>query len=110
MIERTTYICEYCGEVFDSEEDCAQHETKEKKSFLAKRLNFLILIKKKFLYLTLLRSLKPFMLSTFLQQKYVVCLQKSFIFIARNLASMFGVIFRMNGLTLSQLLKKCKNI
>lgn len=32
MLEHTTYICEYCGEVFDTEEECIQHENKEKSS------------------------------------------------------------------------------
>lgn len=30
MLEYTTYICEYCGEVFTNEEECMHHENEER--------------------------------------------------------------------------------
>lgn len=33
MLERTTYICEYCGEVFNTEEECMRHEDEERVKF-----------------------------------------------------------------------------
>lgn len=38
MLERTTYICEYCGEVFDTEEECMRHENEEKEKLFNRKL------------------------------------------------------------------------
>ena len=38
MLEHTTYICEYCGEVFDTEEECMRHENEEREKLFNHKL------------------------------------------------------------------------
>lgn len=40
MLKRTTYICEYCGKVFDTEEECIQHENEEKEKLFGRTIKF----------------------------------------------------------------------
>ena len=41
MTENTTYICDYCGEVFDDCYDCYHHEWKHKFELLKNRVKFM---------------------------------------------------------------------
>ena len=41
MTEHTTYICDYCGEVFDNEDNCFQHELEHKFKILKNRVKFM---------------------------------------------------------------------
>lgn len=41
MTENTTYICDYCGEVFDDSEDCFQHEWEHKFELVKNRVKFM---------------------------------------------------------------------
>ena len=41
MTENTTYICDYCGEVFDDCDDCYQHEWKHKFGPLKNHVKFM---------------------------------------------------------------------
>ena len=41
MTEHTTYICDYCGEVFGDEDNCFQHEWEHRFGFLKNRVKFL---------------------------------------------------------------------
>nr|DAI51076.1 MAG TPA: Monocytic leukemia zinc finger protein finger, acetyl transferase, DNA [Caudoviricetes sp.] len=47
MLERTTYICEYCGEVFDTEEECIQHEDEEREKLFNHTIKLFDFNKKK---------------------------------------------------------------
>lgn len=40
MTEKTTYICDYCGEAFDDEESCFIHEESEKHKKFKNRVAF----------------------------------------------------------------------
>ena len=41
MTEHTTYICDYCGEVFDDDGDCFQHEWEHKFDSFKNRVKFM---------------------------------------------------------------------
>lgn len=41
MTENTTYICDYCGKVFDDEDNCFQHEWEHKFELLKNRVKFM---------------------------------------------------------------------
>ena len=41
MTENTTYICDYCGKVFDDEDDCYRHEWEHKFELLKNRVKFM---------------------------------------------------------------------
>ena len=41
MTEHTTYICDYCGKVFDDEDDCYRHEWKHKFESVKNRVKFM---------------------------------------------------------------------
>ena len=41
MTENTTYICDYCGKVFDDEDDCYRHEWEHKFESLKNRVKFM---------------------------------------------------------------------
>lgn len=41
MTENTTYICDYCGKVFDDEDNCFQHEWEHKFEPLKNRVKFM---------------------------------------------------------------------
>ena len=41
MTENTTYICDYCGKVFDDDGDCFRHEWKHKFELLKNRVKFM---------------------------------------------------------------------
>lgn len=41
MTEHTTYICDYCGKVFDDDGDCFQHEWEHKFELLKNRVKFM---------------------------------------------------------------------
>ena len=41
MTKNTTYICDYCGEVFDDEDDCYRHEWEHKFKLLKNRVKFM---------------------------------------------------------------------
>lgn len=40
MTEKTTYICDYCGEAFDDEDSCLIHEEREKHKKFKNRVAF----------------------------------------------------------------------
>ena len=41
MTENTTYICDYCGKVFDNEDNCFRHEWKHKFELFKNRIKFM---------------------------------------------------------------------
>ena len=41
MTEHTTYICDYCGEVFDNEDNCLWHEWEHRFELLKNRVKFM---------------------------------------------------------------------
>ena len=41
MTENTTYICDYCGKVFDDGDDCYQHEWEHKFESIKNRIKFM---------------------------------------------------------------------
>ena len=41
MTENTTYICDYCGKVFDDDYDCYRHEWEHKFELLKNRVKFM---------------------------------------------------------------------
>ena len=41
MTENTTYICDYCGKVFDDEDDCYRHEWEHKFEPVKNRIKFM---------------------------------------------------------------------
>lgn len=41
MTENTTYICDYCGKVFDDSEDCYRHEWEHKFRSVKNRVKFM---------------------------------------------------------------------
>lgn len=41
MTENTIYICDYCGKVFDDEDNCFQHEWEHKFELLKNRVKFM---------------------------------------------------------------------
>ena len=41
MTENTTYICDYCGKVFDDEDDCYRHEWEHRFELLKNRVKFM---------------------------------------------------------------------
>ena len=41
MTENTTYICDYCGKVFDDGDDCYRHEWEHKFELLKNRVKFM---------------------------------------------------------------------
>ena len=41
MTKNTTYICDYCGKVFDDEDDCYRHEWEHKFKLLKNRVKFM---------------------------------------------------------------------
>ena len=41
MTEHTTYICDYCGKVFDDASDCFQHEWEDKFELFKNRIKFM---------------------------------------------------------------------
>ena len=41
MTENTTYICDYCGEVFGNEDNCFRHEWEHKFELLKNRIKFM---------------------------------------------------------------------
>lgn len=41
MTENTTYICDYCGKVFDDDGDCFQHEWEHKFELVKNRVKFM---------------------------------------------------------------------
>ena len=41
MTEHTTYICDYCGEVFGNEDNCLQHEWEHRFELLKNRVKFM---------------------------------------------------------------------
>lgn len=41
MTENTTYICDYCGKVFDDDDDCYRHEWEHKFESLKNRVKFM---------------------------------------------------------------------
>lgn len=41
MTEHTTYICDYCGKVFDDDDDCYRHEWEHKFESLKNRVKFM---------------------------------------------------------------------
>lgn len=41
MTENTTYICDYCGKVFDDDGDCFQHECEHKFELVKNRVKFM---------------------------------------------------------------------
>ena len=41
MTENTTYICDYCGEVFDNEDDCYRHEWEHKFELSKNHIKFM---------------------------------------------------------------------
>ena len=41
MTENTTYICDYCGEVFDDGDECYRHEWEHKFELLKNRVKFM---------------------------------------------------------------------
>ena len=41
MTENTTYICDYCGEVFGDEDDCFRHEWEHKFELSKNRIKFM---------------------------------------------------------------------
>ena len=41
MTKNTTYICDYCGEVFDDEDDCYRHEWEHKFEQLKNHIKFM---------------------------------------------------------------------
>ena len=41
MTENTTYICDYCGEVFDNDDDCYRHEWEHKFEPLKNHVKFM---------------------------------------------------------------------
>ena len=41
MTEHTTYICDYCGEVFGNEDNCFRHEWEHKFELLKNRVKFM---------------------------------------------------------------------
>ena len=41
MTENTTYICDYCGKVFDDDDDCYRHEWEHKFELLKNRIKFM---------------------------------------------------------------------
>ena len=41
MTEHTTYICDYCGEVFCDEDNCFRHEWEHKFELLKNRIKFM---------------------------------------------------------------------
>lgn len=41
MTENITYICDYCGEVFDNEDNCLRHEWEHRFELLKNRVKFM---------------------------------------------------------------------
>ena len=41
MTEHTTYICDYCGEVFGNEDNCLRHEWEHRFELLKNRVKFM---------------------------------------------------------------------
>ena len=41
MTEHTTYICDYCGEVFGNEDNCLRHECEHRFELLKNRVKFM---------------------------------------------------------------------
>ena len=41
MTENTTYICDYCGKVFDNDDDCYRHEWEHKFEQFKNRIKFM---------------------------------------------------------------------
>ncbi len=41
MTEHTTYICDYCGKVFDDDDDCYRHEWEHKFELFKNRIKFM---------------------------------------------------------------------
>ena len=41
MTKNTTYICDYCGKVFDDEDDCYRHEWEHEFELLKNRVKFM---------------------------------------------------------------------
>ena len=41
MTEKTIYICDYCGEVFDDDRDCYLHEWEHKFELFKNRIKFM---------------------------------------------------------------------
>lgn len=41
MTENITYICDYCGEVFDNDDDCYRHEWEHKFELVKNRVKFM---------------------------------------------------------------------
>ena len=41
MTKNTTYICDYCGEVFDNYDDCYRHEWEHKFELVKNRVKFM---------------------------------------------------------------------
>ena len=41
MTENTTYICDYCGKVFDNDDDCYRHEWEHKFELVKNRVKFM---------------------------------------------------------------------
>ena len=41
MTENTTYICDYCGKVFDDDDDCYRHEWEHKFELFKNRIKFM---------------------------------------------------------------------
>ena len=41
MTKDFTYVCDYCGEVFDNEDDCFRHEWEHKFELLKNRIKFM---------------------------------------------------------------------
>ena len=41
MTENTTYICDYCGKVFDDDDDCYRHECEHKFELFKNRIKFM---------------------------------------------------------------------
>ena len=41
MTENTTYICDYCGKVFDDDDDCYRHEWEHKFELSKNRIKFM---------------------------------------------------------------------
>ena len=41
MTKNTTYICDYCGKVFDNDDDCYRHEWEHKLELVKNRVKFM---------------------------------------------------------------------
>ena len=41
MTENTIYICDYCGKVFDDDDDCYRHEWEHKFELFKNRIKFM---------------------------------------------------------------------